>query len=160
MGLKGGGGGSQRLRMPGLGRITIPGGVPEAGRALGETPGSCSGGAEPSPGCQAELHLWGFQQVPPAEGWAPHRWHRPLPSPAASQCVAVECCAAHTAPCRMRTETFLTFCVNRTFGSKLKRKWFVLLSRKRCEKMSVFVAIYTLFMLFHKVVKLCIYCGE
>lgn len=36
----------ERLRMLGLGRITIPGGVPGAGQALGERRGSCSG--EPS----------------------------------------------------------------------------------------------------------------
>lgn len=36
----------EHLRMLGLGRITIPGGVPGAGQALGESWGSCSG--EPS----------------------------------------------------------------------------------------------------------------
>lgn len=33
-------------------------------------------------------------------------------------------------------------CVNRTFGAKMRRKWFVLLYQKGVRKVTVFVAIF------------------
>lgn len=50
--------------------------------------------------------------------------------------------------------------MNRTFGAKKLRKWFVLLCQKGVRKVTVFVAIFHSVYFFHGVVKLRFYCGE
>lgn len=50
-------------------------------------------------------------------------------------------------------------CVNRTFGAKMRRKWFVLL-KKVWEKSQCLWLFFTVFIFFHRVVKLHLYRGE
>lgn len=158
--------------MLGLGRITIPGGVPGSGRVLGGSRGSCSG--EPSwaqavrlsstsglpagslntgnpPSTQGGASTDGVFTVPPVDSlrscsrswcWRTNRFTTILYISIINFAIKI---SAHTRrACHCGFVSHICFINVSTghLGAKMLRKWFVHLCQKGVRKVTVFVAIF------------------